>query len=251
MGFIRRRFTYANVASTLALVLAMGGGAYAAVGPVHGREVHSCYSRKSGALRVVNAHARCRPHERTLNFNKRGPRGPRGPRGLVGPGGPVGLTGAAGKTGAKGARGATGKAGAAGKTGAAGKSVTSAALAVGNGNCPGGGTSFTSVSGTTFACNGTAIALASVDAVGSIASARNVSAVAPGTKDGTYCIKLPVAASVGVASVRGDAATPGTAEVLIPASASTCAGTGDTSAEVLTFNSSGTAAKLPFDVMFN
>ena len=245
MGFIRRRFTYANVASTLALVLAMSGGAYAAIAPIRHGVIHSCYSRANGALRVVNAHARCRPHQRALNFNRRGPTGPRG---LTGPAGPIGLTGAAGKTGAK---GAAGKAGAAGKTGAAGKSVTSAVLAVGNGNCPGGGTSFTSVSGTTFACNGTATAFASVDAIGSIAGGKNVSAVSPGTGSGTYCVKLPVTPSVGVASVRGDAATPGTAEVLIPAKASTCSDTGDTSAEVLTFNTAGVAAKLPFDVMFN
>lgn len=244
MGFIRRRFTYANVASTLALVLAMSGGAYAAIAPIRHGVIHSCYSRSNGALRVVNAHARCRPHQRALNFNRRGPAGPRG---LTGPAGPIGLTGAAGKTGA---RGAVGKAGAAGKTGAAGKSVTSAALAVGNGNCPGGGASFTSVSGTTFACNGTATAFASVDATGSVAAGKNVTA-APGTGSGTYCLKLPVAPSVGVASIRGDAATRGTAEVLIPADASTCSGTGNTSAEVLTFNPGGAAAKLPFDVMFN
>jgi hypothetical protein len=38
--------------------------------------------------------------------------------------------------------------------------------------------------------------------------------------------------------------------VLIPANSSTC-GTSDTTAEVLTFNAAGTAASLPFDVMFN
>ena len=107
------------------------------------------------------------------------------------------------------------------------------------------------MSGTTFACNGTATAFASVNATGSLAAGKNVSAVAAGTGTGTYCLKLPVTPSVGVASLRGDAATRGSAEVLIPASSSTCAGTGDTTAEVLTFDTTGTAAKLPFDVMFN
>jgi hypothetical protein len=64
-------------------------------------------------------------------------------------------------------------------------------------------------------------------------------------------VKLPIAPSVGVASLRGDAATRGSAEVLIPANSPTCAGTGNTTAEVLTFNTAGAAASLPFDVMFN
>jgi hypothetical protein len=54
---------------------------------------------------------------------------------------------------------------------------------------------------------------------------------------------------VGVASVRGDAAGSGAAQVLIPAASAACAATGDTSAEILTFNNSGAAA-MPFDVLF-
>jgi hypothetical protein len=107
------------------------------------------------------------------------------------------------------------------------------------------------VSGTTYACNGSVVASASVNATGSLSTGKNVTAVAPGAATGTYCLKLAVTPSVGVASIRGDAATPGSAEVLIPAGAASCAGTGDTTAEILTFNSAGTAANLPFDVMFN
>ena len=236
MRHIRRHISYANVASTLALVLAMGGGAYAAIGPFHGGVIHGCYSRRTGALRVVNPGTLCGRHERALAFNRRGPRGFTGPAGLAG------LKGAAGRVGATGRTGATGK---------AGTSVTSAALPVGNASCPGGGTSFTSVSGTTVACNGTATAFASVNATASLAAGKNVSAVAAGTVAGTYCLKLPVAPSVGVASLRGDAATAGSAKVLIPANATTCGRTGDTTAEVLTFNPAGTAAGLPFDVMFS
>ena len=248
MRRIRWHQSYANVASTLALVLAMGGGAYAAIGPVQNGVIHSCFSRHTGALRVVNAGARCRRQERALNFNQQGPVGPSG---LTGPAGPVGLTGAAGKTGKTGATGKTGPAGATGATGAAGTSVTSAALAVGNANCPSGGASFTSVSGTTFACNGSASAFATVNATGSLAAGKNVTAVAVGTGAGHYCFKLPVTPSLGVASIHGSAATPGSAEVLIPANSSTCGGTGDTTAEVLTFNVAGTPASLQFDVMFN
>ena len=53
-----------------------------------------------------------------------------------------------------------------------------------------------------------------------------------------------------VASVRGDAAATGSAQVLIPAASAACAATGDTSAEVLTVDSSGTAAGRPFNVLF-
>jgi hypothetical protein len=38
--------------------------------------------------------------------------------------------------------------------------------------------------------------------------------------------------------------------VLIPAGTAACATTGDTSAEVLTTDSAGTAASLPFNVLF-
>ena len=232
MQLIRRHLSYANVASTLALVFAMGGGAYAALSPVHDGVIHTCFRKSNGALRVVRAGARCGRHERALAFNQRGPVGPRGATGAQGP---VGKTGATGKTG---------------RTGASGRSVTSATLGVGNATCPNGGSSFTTVSGTTSACSGVATSFASVDASATLAGSRGVTAVQPGTGTGVYCLKLGAAPSVGVASVRGDAAGSGAAQVLIPAASAACAGTGDTSAEILTFNGSGTAAALPFDVLF-
>jgi hypothetical protein len=227
---IRRHLSYANVASTLALVFAMGGGAYAALSPVHNGVIHSCYRTSNGALRVVRAGARCGRHERALAFNQRGPIGRRGPTGLAGP---------------------TGETGAAGKTGVSGRSVTSATLGAGNANCPDGGSSFTTVSGTTFACSGVATSFASVDAPGTLAASRSVTAARPGVGTGVYCLKLSSAPSVGVASVRGDAASRGSAQVLIPAASAACAATGATSAEVLTFDTGGTPAALPFDVLFS
>lgn len=229
MRMLRRHLSYANVASTLALVFAMGGGAYAALSPVHNGVIHSCYRTSNGALRVVRAGARCGRHERALAFNQRGPAGRRGATGLPGP---AGKTGATGKTG---------------KTGASGRSVTSATLGVGNANCPNGGSSFTSVSGTTFACSGVATSFASVDSAGTLAASRGVTAVqAPGP--GVYCLKLSGAPSVGVASVRGDAGSTGFAQVRVPVDSAACAA--GTSAEVLTFNSSGSPAALPFDALF-
>jgi hypothetical protein len=232
MRLIRRHLSYANVASTLALVFAMGGGAYAALSPVHNGVIHTCFRQPNGALRVVRAGARCRRRERALAFNQRGPVGARGATGIQGP---IGKTGATGRTG---------------RTGAAGRSVTSATLGVGNASCPSGGTSFTTTSGTTFACNGVATSFANVDATGTLASSRGVTAVEPGTGTGVYCVKLAATPSVGVASVRGDAGSSGSAEVLIPAASSACSATGDTSAEVLTFNGAGAATGVPFNVLF-
>jgi hypothetical protein len=120
---------------------------------------------------------------------------------------------------------------------------------VGSTACPNGGSSFTGASGTTFACNGVATSYANVDAGGTLATSRGVTGVEPGTGTGVYCVKLASTPSVGVASVRADAGAAGSAQVRIPAS-SACTATGDTSAEVLTFNGSGTAAPLPFNVLF-
>jgi hypothetical protein len=58
------------------------------------------------------------------------------------------------QTGVKGDKGDPGVNGTNGTDGTDGVSVTSSSLAVGDANCPTGGSSFTSVSGTTFACNG-------------------------------------------------------------------------------------------------
>jgi hypothetical protein len=242
MRIARRHISYANVASTLALVFAMGGGAYAALVPTRAGVVFTCYRKTTGALRVVRPTARCTRRERALDFNQRGPAGSRGPQGG---------TGAPGKAGTTGKTGPTGKTGATGRTGVSGTSVTATALAAGNTTCPSGGSRFTSVSGATYACNGSATAFASVDATGTLATGRNVTAVAPGTTPGVYCLKLASTPSVGVASVRGDAATPGSAEVLIPAASAACGTSGDTTAEVLTDNAAGTGAALPFNVLFD
>ena len=99
---------------------------------------------------------------------------------------------------------------------------------------------------------GAAIALAGglTGAGATLAASRGVTAVQPGTAAGVYCLKLAATPSVGVASVRGDSATSGSARVLIPAGTAACGTTGDTSAEVLTTNSGGTAVSLPFSVLF-
>jgi len=120
-----------------------------------------------------------------------GPRGDPGPQGEVGAQGPIGPIGPAGHdvvlssvavgnvncpdggvevvgkggtqyvcngpqgaSGQDGAQGPVGPTGATGDQGPAGVSVTSQDLAVGDANCPDGGVALTSVSGTTYVCNG-------------------------------------------------------------------------------------------------
>ena len=103
MPFLRRlpRPTYANVTATLALFLALGGGAYAASGGFVSATgtVRFCVAR-NGTASVVRAGRRCGRRQTTLTLNQRGVsggRGATGPKGAQGAQGPTGpLTGAAG-----------------------------------------------------------------------------------------------------------------------------------------------------------
>jgi hypothetical protein len=97
VGFLRRHLTYSNVAATLALFLALGGGAYAAT-QLPARSVGT------GQLKgeAVTAGKIAKKTRRQL----RGDRGPAGPQG------PIGKTGKTGAKGATGSRGATGAPGA-------------------------------------------------------------------------------------------------------------------------------------------
>ena len=123
-SLIRRRFTYANVALTLALVFAMTGGAYAA------------------KRYVITSTKQIGP---TVLKQLRGKAGPAGPEGKQGP------AGANGKDGAQGPAGANGKEGA---QGPAGVSVASLESKAKIGSCKEGGSEFKAASGTTYACNG-------------------------------------------------------------------------------------------------
>jgi hypothetical protein len=99
---IRRRFTYANVVATLALVFAMSGGAYAA----------SHY--------IITSPKQIKPSVLSSLKGKSGAAGPAGPAGAAGPQGPAGSAGAKGETGTtgeKGAPGSPGEPGAPGKEG--------------------------------------------------------------------------------------------------------------------------------------
>lgn len=97
---IRSRLTFANVGMTLAIVLAMSGGAYAA------------------KKYVITSVKQIKP---SVLAELRGKAGRTGAPGAQGPPGPEGKAGATGTTGKDGGVGATGPAGAAGPTGAAGQ----------------------------------------------------------------------------------------------------------------------------------
>jgi hypothetical protein len=100
MGLLRRHLTYANVAASLALFLALGGAAYAAT-QLPKNSVGTNQIRKE----AVTAAKIAKKTRRQLQ-GARGPQGPQGPQGKTG------KTGAKGATGARGAQGNTGAPGA-------------------------------------------------------------------------------------------------------------------------------------------
>jgi hypothetical protein len=93
-GRSRPRLGYANVMSTLALFVALGGGAYAISGTTSStKPVKACFKKKTGALRILRKGKRCRRTERTLTWNRQGRPGVAGTTGPGGPRGPKGATG--------------------------------------------------------------------------------------------------------------------------------------------------------------
>jgi hypothetical protein len=76
----RRRLTYANVISTVALFVALGGGAYAASGGSSPGTVTLCVGR-GGSVRVT---AKCGKGTRKVLVNQRGIQGPPGQPGTPG-----------------------------------------------------------------------------------------------------------------------------------------------------------------------
>jgi hypothetical protein len=96
---IRARMSYANVMATLALFVALGGGAYAAtksslVGS--GGVITGCVPKSGGALKVVKPGKKCGKGTVRLPFDQHGIAGARGAKGATGF---TGLTGATGPTG--------------------------------------------------------------------------------------------------------------------------------------------------------
>lgn len=98
---------YANVTSTLALVVALGGTSYAAI---------SLPKNSVGSKQIVNSSVTTRDVKngslKALDFRAgQLPSGPQGPAGQPGPAGPVGPTGPAGPVGPRGPEGLIGRPG--------------------------------------------------------------------------------------------------------------------------------------------
>lgn len=130
---LRKHFTYANVALTVALVLAMSGGAYAA------------------GKYLITSTKQINPKVLKQLIGKTGATGAAGATGAVGAAGSQGPAGLAGIPGAQGVPGVKGENGAEGKPGT---SVTSKTVAEGSKDCSAGGTEFKAGTTTTYACNG-------------------------------------------------------------------------------------------------
>ncbi len=94
---------------TVGLVAGATGIAYAAVPDPDGT-VHSCVSKLTGGVRVIDPStgAKCNALENPLDFSQRGAPGPSGPAGPQGPAGPAGATGAQGPAGPAGPAGTNG-----------------------------------------------------------------------------------------------------------------------------------------------
>jgi hypothetical protein len=109
-----RSLSYANVMATIAVFLALGGGAFAATTGLKtkGGTIHGCVSARTHVLTVLKPGKRCGRGHLSLKFNATGTRG------VTGPAGPTGQAGAAG---APGPEGDTGRAGTPGTPGTAGK----------------------------------------------------------------------------------------------------------------------------------
>jgi hypothetical protein len=99
---IRRHINYANVAATLALVLAMSGGAVAATGGFSsGGSLRAC-ANEEGVIRLLKAGKHCQKGQKSVSWNQAGPVGPKGATGATGTPGAAGAPGAAGTPGTAG-----------------------------------------------------------------------------------------------------------------------------------------------------
>jgi hypothetical protein len=126
------------LAAGAAALLVVGGTALATI-PGSDGVIKSCYTKGTGALRVIDSStSQCKAGEAALSWNQKGPKGdpgPQGPRGYDGQTGPTGPAGADGLPGPEGQqgdpgpegiqgvpgpRGSVGPTGPAGQTGPAG-----------------------------------------------------------------------------------------------------------------------------------
>lgn len=96
----RKRWSRVGAVIVVVSIIAVGGGLAWGSIPDPSGEIHACYHKENGALRVVDsATTSCRTQEVPLSWSQAGVPGPAGPQGLPGqpgPAGPVGPEGPAG-----------------------------------------------------------------------------------------------------------------------------------------------------------
>jgi type VI secretion system secreted protein Hcp len=100
----RRRLAGRGLKVAIPTVAALGAGTAIAAGAIPGEDgnIEGCYSRLTGALRVVEDADDCRVLETAIAWNQRGPKGDQGipgPQGAIGPQGNPGDPGPAGPAG--------------------------------------------------------------------------------------------------------------------------------------------------------
>jgi hypothetical protein len=110
----------AMVVALTALVVALGGGAYAATSFIGSSgQIHGCVS-KTGVLTILKPGKHCGKGETAISWNQKGPRGAQGASGGQGPKGDQGAPGGTGPTGPPGQQGADGPTGPTGPVGPTG-----------------------------------------------------------------------------------------------------------------------------------
>jgi hypothetical protein len=82
MKGVCRRPSPALIVSIMALVLAMGGFAVAAI-PDGSGVIHGCYKKKKGTLRLVSG-TKCKKSEKSISWNEKGQPGTAGAQGAQG-----------------------------------------------------------------------------------------------------------------------------------------------------------------------
>src|SRR5919108_323143 len=74
---LRHRPSPATAIALAALIIAIGGVAYATIPDSEG-VIHGCFNKQSGNLRVVESSSECRTNESAIDWNQQGPPGPPG-----------------------------------------------------------------------------------------------------------------------------------------------------------------------------
>ena len=213
MRKLGRSLSYANVMATVAVFLALGGGAFAATKGLttKGGAIHGCVSARTHVLTVLKPGKRCGRGHVALAFNAKG---------VPGATGPAGPAGHAGAVGAPGAMGETGTAGEAGTPGAPGKNAVSLFVS-------------TLESGTIVSSSGSVTVSAGGNGSYIVTFPQDVSACAPTVSIGnTSGNTLPA----GSAAARADGPiNPNDLDLV----------------DVVTHNAAGTATNLPFNLAMN